>query len=574
MKRTMIRLLPLLLSLLLACPGFAGTGGNAAADLVLKNGFVYTVDGQRRVAQALVIQGGRIVHVGLDREIEAWIGAQTAVIDLGGRLVLPGFIDSHCHAAYGSAHEPFDIMFTGMNSLDEYKGAMRDFYNQHRDAKFIKGRGWKNTLFGTTGPDKRIIDEIIPDIPVALEDEGGHATWVNSLTLKRAGITRRTKNPRGGVIERDPRTGEASGTLREGAARLVASLFPDYTVEQLMQAIESYQRMAASFGITTAHDATLDVDGNDFNAYRNLERENRLAMRFRASLWVDQNRGLEQAAGLIADRAKNSGPLFQANGAKIYIDGVIEGGTGFLKEPYLHLPGFCGEPRWEAKRLNAMCAELDRNGFQIHVHAIGDAATAMILDAFAWAREKNGPRDSRHLVTHLQLVAPEDIARFRELGVVAVPQPYWFMKDDYYYNLQVPYLGLPRADREYPLESFFQAGVVAASSSDYAVTIPCNPLRAIQIGITRCVPGVSDPKEVLWPEERATLEQMIASFTIHGAYANFLEKETGSIEAGKAADLIVLDRNLFFLPPERIAEAKVVLTLFAGRTVFSDGTLR
>lgn len=574
MKRTMIRLLPLLLSLLLACPGFAGTGGNAAADLVLKNGFVYTVDGQRRVAQALAIQGGRIVHVGLDREIEAWIGAQTAVIDLGSRLVLPGFIDSHCHAAYGSAHELFDIMFTGMNSLDEYKGAMRDFYNQHRDAKFIKGRGWKNTLFGKTGPDKRIIDEIIPDIPVALEDEGGHATWVNSLTLKRAGITRRTKNPRGGVIERDPRTGEASGTLREGAARLVASLFPDYTVEQLMQAIESYQRMAASFGITTAHDATLDVDGNDFNAYRNLERENRLAMRFRASLWVDQNRGLEQAAGLIADRAKNAGPLFQANGAKIYIDGVIEGGTGFLKEPYLHLPGFRGEPRWEARRLNAMCAELDRNGFQIHVHAIGDAATAMILDAFAWAREKNGLRDSRHLVTHLQLVAPEDIARFRELGVVAVPQPYWFMKDDYYYNLQVPYLGLPRADREYPLESFFQAGVVAASSSDYAVTIPCNPLRAIQIGITRCVPGVSDPKEVLWPEERATLEQMIASFTIHGAYANFLEKETGSIEAGKAADLIVLDRNLFFLPPERIAEAKVVLTLFAGRTVFSDGTLR
>lgn len=574
MKRTMIRLLPLLLSLLLACPGFAGTGGNAAADLVLKNGFVYTVDGQRRVAQALAIQGGRIVHVGLDREIEAWIGAQTAVIDLGSRLVLPGFIDSHCHAAYGSAHELFDIMFTGMNSLDEYKGAMRDFYNQHRDAKFIKGRGWKNTLFGKTGPDRRIIDEIIPDIPVALEDEGGHATWVNSLTLKRAGITRRTKNPRGGVIERDPRTGEASGTLREGAARLVASLFPDYTVEQLMQAIESYQRMAASFGITTAHDATLDVDGNDFNAYRNLERENRLAMRFRASLWVDQNRGLEQAAGLIADRAKNAGPLFQANGAKIYIDGVIEGGTGFLKEPYLHLPGFRGEPRWEARRLNAMCAELDRNGFQIHVHAIGDAATAMILDAFAWAREKNGLRDSRHLVTHLQLVAPEDIARFRELGVVAVPQPYWFMKDDYYYNLQVPYLGLPRADREYPLESFFQAGVVAASSSDYAVTIPCNPLRAIQIGITRCVPGVSDPKEVLWPEERATLEQMIASFTIHGAYANFLEKETGSIEAGKAADLIVLDRNLFFLPPERIAEAKVVLTLFAGRTVFSDGTLR
>lgn len=569
MNRAATRILLLALAIfLLSIPSSFGREG-AAAELVLRNGFIYTVDAGRTVAQALAVRGGRIVFAGSDGGAAGFIGEGTEVIDLGGRLVLPGFIDSHCHAAYGAAHELFDIMFTGMNSVEEYRQAIRDFAAKHPDAKFVKGRGWKNTLFGKTGPDKGIIDEIIPGVPVALDDEGGHATWVNSLTLRLAGITKQTENPRGGVIERDPATGEATGTLREGAAGLVSSLFPDYTTEQLMEAIESYQRMAASFGITTAHDATVDVGGSDFNAYKNLERTNRLAMRFRASLWVDQNKGLEQVPGLVAERAKNSGPLFQANGAKVYIDGVIEGSTGYLLKPYRHIPHYRGVPRWEAEPLNAMCAELDRNGFQVHVHAIGDAATAMVLDAFAYARARNGPRDARNLVTHLQLVAPRDIRRFRELGVVAVPQPYWFMKDDYYYNIQVPYLGQKRADAEYPMASFIRNGVVAASSSDYAVTIPCNPLRAIQIGITRSVPGVTDPKEVLWPAERVTLEQMIASFTIHGAYANFLEDTTGSLEVGKSADFIVLDRNLFRIPAEEIGRAKVILTYFAGRRIFS-----
>ena len=529
MNRKISRLL--LLAWILFAWGTANFFGQqndpVAASLVLKNGFIYTVDARRTVAEALAVKDGKIVYIGSNGEAGRYIGAGTETIDLGGRLVLPGFIDSHCHPAYGAAHELFDIMFTGMNSLAEYKKAIRDFAAKHPNAKFIKGRGWKNTLFAKTGPDKKVIDEIIPGIPVALDDEGGHATWVNSLTLKLAGITRKTKNPRSGVIERDPRTGEATGTLREGAAHLVEGLFPDYTVEQLMQAVESYQKMAAAFGITTAHDATVDVNGNDFNAYKNLERENRLAMRFRASLFVDPAKGLEQVEALIAERAKNSGPLFQANGAKVYIDGVVEGSTAFLKEPYKHLPNFRGVPRWETGKLNRMCAELDKNRFQIHVHSIGDAATAMTLDAFAYAIEKNGKRDARNLITHIQLVDPQDILRFKELGAVAVPQPYWFMKDDYYYNLQVPYLGQKRADEEYPLESFFKAGVLVASASDYAVTIPCDPLHAIQTGITRSVLGVNDPKEILWPEERATLDQMIASFTINGAYANFLENTTG-----------------------------------------------
>ena len=547
---------------------------SSTASLILKNGFIYTVNGQRTVAEAIAIKDGKFIYVGSNSEINKYVGKETKIIDLDKRMVLPGFFDSHCHPAYGAAHQLFDVMFTGLNSIAEYQKAIKDFAAKHPDAKFIKGRGWKNTLFGKTGPDKKLIDEIIRDIPVALDDEGGHASWVNSKTMELAGITKETKDPRSGVIERDPKTGEPTGTLREGAANLISEIIPDYTVEQLMQALEAYQKMAAQFGITTAHDATVDAGGNDFNAYKNLEKENRLAMRFRASLFVDPAKGLEQVKQLIAEREKNNGSLFQTNGAKIYIDGVVEGGTAYLKEPFKHLPNFRGVPRWETDKLYSICAELDKNKFQIHVHSIGDAATALTLDAFAYAMKKNGKRDSRNLITHIQLVDPKDILRFKELGVVAVPQPYWFMKDDYYYNLQVPYLGLKRADDEYPMESFFKAGVAVASSSDYAVTIPCNPLKAIQIGITRSCLGINDPKEILWPEERATLDQMIASFTINGAYANFLENTTGSIEVGKMADLIVLDKNLFNVLVDEISKVKVILTFFGGKEVFSDGIIK
>jgi predicted amidohydrolase YtcJ len=547
---------------------------STTASLVLRNGFIYTVDGQRTVAEAIAVKDGKFIYVGSNSEVNKYIGTETKVIDLDKRMVLPGFIDSHCHPAYGAAHELFDVMFTGLNSIVDYQKALKDFAAKHPDAKFIKGRGWSNALFGKTGPDKKLIDEIVRDIPVALDDDSSHCSWVNSKTLELAGITKETKDPRSGVIERDPKTGEPSGTLREGAASLVSELFPDYTAEQLMQALEAYQKMAASFGITTAHDADVVADGNDFVAYKNLQKENCLAMRFRASFFVDPKKGLEQVKQLIGEREKNSGLLFQVIGAKIYIDGVVEGSTAYLKEPYKHLPGFCGVPRWETDTLNSMCAELDKNKFQIHVHSIGDAATAMTLDAFAYAIKKNGKRDSRNLVTHVQLVQSQDILRFKELGVVAVPQPYWFMKDDLYYKIQVPYLGLKRADEEYPLASFFRAGVVVASSSDYAVTIPCNPLRAIQIGITRSCLGVTDPKEILWPEERATLEQMIASFTINGAYANFLENTTGSIEVGKMADLIVLDKNLFQVPAAEISKVKVILTFFEGKEVFTDGIIK
>jgi predicted amidohydrolase YtcJ len=340
-----------------------------------------------------------------------------------------------------------------------------------------------------------------------------------------------------------------------------------------MKGYMAYQQMALAFGITTAHDANIELESNEIAAYKALEKENRLTMRFRGSFYVSPKAGLKQIVSIVAERAKHKGPYFQIHSAKIYVDGVVEGSTAYLKEPYKHLPNSRGELLWKPKDLNAMCAELDKKSLQIHVHSIGDGATAVTLDAFAHAAKVNGKRDSRNLITHLQLVASDDILRFKKLGVIAVTQPYWFMKDDYYYNIQVPYLGQVRADAEYPMESFFGAGVTVTSSSNYSVTIPCNPLVAIQTGMTRSRAETTDPKEVLWPEEKATLDQMIASFTINGAYANFLEKTTGSVEVGKMADLIVLDKNLFNISVTEISKARVLMTLFEGKEAFKDNSL-
>jgi hypothetical protein len=249
------------------------------------------------------------------------------------------------------------------------------------------------------------------------------------------------------------------------------------------------------------------------------------------------------------------------------VDGVIEGGTAYLLEPYAHQPDFRGEPIWDPELLKETCVILDQEQIQIHLHVIGDAAARITLDALELTLDKNGKWDSRHSITHLHLIDPDDIGRFKDLDIVGLPQPFWFKVDDYYQELALPYLGKERADKQYPMQSLIDSGVVMASGSDFPVTIPFDPLIAIQTGITRSTPKKTGG-DVLWPEECSNLEDMIRSFTYNGAYANFLENEVGSLEVGKKADLIILEKNLFEIPVEQIAEVKILLTMVEGNVVY------
>jgi predicted amidohydrolase YtcJ len=410
----------------------------------------------------------------------------------------------------------------------------------------------------------------------------GHSIWVNSRALEMAGITKDTPCPLGGMIEMNPATGEPSGTIRETARDLIQNVLPPYTVEQLKTGIRDFMLEAARVGITSVHDPMLllpDSDGqlngygsvrNNILAFEDLVNNAELTCRVRGTILTDPTKGDSQVPALVAACAAQKHPLFQISGAKVFVDGVVEGGTAYLHEPYAHKPDFRGEPLWEQEPLNALCRAADREYLQIHIHAIGDAAMGMSLDALEFARQHNEKRDSRHLITHLQVVDYADIPRFAELDVVGVPQPFWHVKGEYFWGLEAKYLGRERAEKEYPMKSFLDAGVILASASDYPVQVPSPPLVGIMLGILRCIPGDPDPNEILGPRERMTLPDMIASFTINGAYANFIENEAGSIEIGKKADLVVLERNLFDIPTEEIGDVKVLMTMFEGNAVLRD----
>jgi predicted amidohydrolase YtcJ len=573
-----------LLAAALLLPAAASAASNKPADTVFKNGYVYTVNPRARVAQAVAVKAGKIVYVGSNRDANAFIGPSTKVVKLGGKMMLPGFIDSHMHASM-TVSGLYSVLLYGLTSVDAYTAAVAQFVADNPGLDVIRGQGWSNTVAPGIGPLASDLDKVVSDKPVSIMSEDGHSYWVNSKALELAGITKDTPDPANGVIERLP-DGTPSGTLRETAADLVNDLLPDYSVQQYKDGFAYFQSdVAAPAGLTTVFDPLMYVGRNAVQALEEMAKAGELTVRVRAALSLKPTDDLAKwIRAAKAERAKHKTGMFQTPAVKMFADGVIEGHTGYLDEPYadaLEYKGdasYRGVPIWPYRKMTATFAALDKAGFQIHVHAIGDAATTETLNALSRAQKANGKHDWRPGITHIQLVDPKDFARFAKLGVTAVPDPYWFIKDDYYTYLQVPYLGQPRADLEYPMRSFFKAGANVASASDYPVTIPPDPLMGIAVGVNRWAPDYvweypAPPSldGVLWPEERATVKQMIRSFTIGGAKANFLDGKIGTIKVGKRADLVVLDTNLLKVPdPTDLFKAHTLFTMSGGRVVYDS----
>jgi predicted amidohydrolase YtcJ len=539
-----------------------------AADLAFRNGAIYTVDGARSWAQAVAIRDGRIVFVGTDKDLAAHVGPDTRTVDLAGRMLIPGFQDAHVHPISGGM-EAQACNLNGLTTPEQYVAKIKEYADANPDVPWITGGGWLMSAFGPGGRASReLIDAVVPDRPVMLSSTDGHSTWVNSKALEIAGITKDTPDPTDGRIDRDPKTGEPIGSLQEGAGSLVSDKAPAPTPQQTQDGLRYSVKMLNALGITGIQDASVDEQG--LEAYKALDDAGELSLHVVGSIWWERDQGLEQIENIKRLTAAYTKGRIDARTVKIMQDGVIENYTAVVLEPY-KLPGKpadFGIPMVDPEKLKTVVTALDADGLQVHFHAIGDGAIRQALDAIEAARTANGDLGHRHHISHLEVIQPADVVRFRKLGVVANFQPLWAFADPYITELTLPFMGKERAQWIYPIGSVLRSGGVVAFGSDWSVS-SANPLEQIEVAVTRMGP-LGETSTPFLPAERIDLREAIAAFTINAAYVNRDERDTGSIEVGKFADLAILDRNLFDIPATEISDAKVLTTLFEGKVVHGD----
>jgi predicted amidohydrolase YtcJ len=477
-------------------------------------------------------------------------------------MVVPGFCDSHTHPV-SSGVEMGQLSMGEAADRPAIESMISAYAASHPELEWVVGGGW-NTTAWPGDPTRQQLDALIPDRPAVFTTSDAHTAWVNSKALAAAGIDATTPDPPGGRIEHSA-DGSPSGLLREDAIELLSDHLPPVTREAYKQGALVGLRMAARYGITTVQEA--DATPEILQAYADLESEGRLTARVMASLHTEASLGPAQVEALQAQRAGWVSPLRHARGAKIFVDGVMESRTAALLEPYTGYPQDRGLLSWPETTLRQTVLALDAAGFQIHAHTIGDRAVRVMLDDLEAARASNGRRDARHHLAHLQLVDPADIPRFAQLGVVANIQPLWAYRDAFIRDLTEPVLGPRRSAAMYPFASLFRSGAVLVAGSDWSVS-SMNPLQGMEVALTRSDPDQGGPSWI--PEQRLDLPTILAAYTINGAYLSFSERQTGSLEKGKQADLVVLERNLFDIPAEQIGEVRVLWTLLAGRPVYAD----
>ena len=548
-------------------------GTSLPADLVLIGGRIAAMDPARSWASAMAVRDGRIVAVGSDQAVRPLIGPRSRVIELRDRTVTPGFGDAHVHPLHGGLAR-LRCELHGLRGLEAYLAAIAAYADAHPDVPWIQGGGWSMDDFAGGIPRREELDRIVPDRPVYLSSRDGHSAWVNSRALELAGINAETPDPSDGRIDRDAE-GRPIGALQEGAADLVERLAPPTTADELLAALRLAQAELHSLGITTWQDAIVTPEIEE-PAYVSLAGRGELTARVVGALWWERSRGGEQIDEFVERRARTAVGRYAPTSVKIMQDGVLENFTAAVLEPYLgpdgRPSGNRGLSQVDPEALKGHVTRLDALGFQPHFHAIGERAVREALDAVAAARAANGMSDTRPHIAHIQVIHPDDLGRFRELAVVANAQPYWACHEGQMDNLTIPFLGPERSTWQYPFRSLRAAGATLAMGSDWSVST-ANPLLEMEVAVNRVSDISRGDEPPFLPDERLDLVDALAAFTAGTAWVNHLEDEIGSLEVGKAADLVVLDRDLFDRGAGAIGEARVVGTFIDGTAVFEDPAL-
>ena len=532
------------------------------------NGSIYTFDEKLTVVDSILVKEGIIQLVGSQADVLEKADESTKIIDLQGKMMMPSFHDAHAHPIWNGMDflqcSLFDLL-----SINDIQERIRDCLEEDhaKNSGWVVGAGLNAGLFPAANPNKSLFDEVSKDIPIYIEMSDGHNALVNTKALELAGINKETKDPFKGIIERDPVTGEPSGTLREPSAmNLVADVLPTETPELRLNGLLYAQNLASSFGITSMIDAA--VNEAYLISFRDLAERGELNLRITACIEYGRQHYVQEISGfedIYKRRSEFQHARINSNCVKIFIDGVLEGQTGAILEPYLD-SGSYGQLYFTQDELNNAIARFDANDTQVMTHAIGDRAVRSVLDAYQHAIKTNGIKDNKHHISHLQLIHENDIPRFSELNISANFQAAWALPDEWITEINIPELGIERVNRMYPIRSIHDAGGTIVGGSDWAVTT-MNPLIAIETAVTRQDPS-NRVEGTLNENERMDLTEMLKAYTINAAEVMHQGHLTGSIEIGKFADLIILEKNLYKIPHNEIGEVRVIETVLEGNTVF------
>lgn len=533
-------------------------------DLIIVNGKVFTGEGDDASAEAVAVQGNKVLRVGSNREIQRLARAQTTVIDARGGSVLPGFNDAHLHLLGGGLALD-QVNLDGATTIEAVEETIRAWAEANPADGWIRGRGWLYAPFDNGLPTRQLLDRLVPDRPAYLVSYDGHTGWANSAALEAAGITRRTPNPANGTIVRDGR-GEPTGVLKEAAMDLVSQALPAPTHDEQLAALRAAMVEANRVGVTSALNAGGTAE--DLGLLDELRRRGEMTVRVYQALTVDGAATTADLDALDEVRARYADdPLLKAGVAKVFADGVVETRTAALLEPYADAPGDAGALAMPADTLAGLIAELDQRGWQIMTHAIGDAAVREVLDGYEAAAEANPEpeRGRRHRVEHIETPDPNDLARFAELGVVAGVQPaHGAPPADG--DPWAQHLGPERTARGWMSGSLLEKGATLVFGSDWPV-VSLDPLRGIFVAVNRTtVEG--EPDGGWTPDEKLGLADAIRAYTVASAWASFDDQRKGALERDMLADIVILSADIFALPPDRLLEAEVVTTIMDGKVVY------